>query len=350
MASGYIIRTAVASDAASIAQVHVDSWRSTYAELIDNEYLKSLSVERRQQMWTDVIAARRRGSHLYVVTTIDGQVVGFTSGGPNRDLVAAAGEDTLSPHRGDPDAEIYAIYLLVAHQKKGLGHQLLLRSLQRLQADGFHSCKVWVLKDNSATGFYGRLGARSYQEKMARIGDASYLETAYRWDSLHETLKAQIPNFRHGAIQPYSSLEEPERPSYDDSAELLSIGAPYSRFFDFDRIGIHHVTLLPGRRTSWPHAESTEDEFAFILEGNPHVWIDGELYPLKPGDGVGFKAGSGITHTFMNQSQEKVRLLVVGDRTRSDNRVYYAVHPDANEKLKQRGFFWDGHPVRRTYS
>ncbi len=44
----------------------------------------------------------------------------------------------------------------------------------------------------------------------------------------------------------------------------------------------------PGRRTSYPHAESDEEEFIYVLEGYPEVWINGYLWKLEPGDSVVF--------------------------------------------------------------
>lgn len=68
------------------------------------------------------------------------------------------------------------------------------------------------------------------------------------------------------------------------------IGAPLARGLRLNRLGIHHERLPPGRRTSYPHAESDEEEFIYVLEGFPEVWINGYLWKLEPGDSVGFPA------------------------------------------------------------
>ncbi len=75
---------------------------------------------------------------------------------------------------------------------------------------------------------------------------------------------------------------------------------------------LHHELPPAGRRTSWPHAESAEEEFVYVIDGYPQVWIDGDIYDLVPGDAVGFPAGTGNAHTFINNSELDVRLLVVG--------------------------------------
>jgi uncharacterized cupin superfamily protein len=123
----------------------------------------------------------------------------------------------------------------------------------------------------------------------------------------------------------------------------MSIGAPLGRAFGLTRIGIHHERLPPGRRTSFPHAESTEEEFVFVLDGTPDVWLDGVLHRLRPGDAVGFPAGTGIAHTFLNDTDAEVRLLVVGEASRPDNRVIYPLHP---ERRGMREDWWDDAPPR----
>jgi len=131
------------------------------------------------------------------------------------------------------------------------------------------------------------------------------------------------PNF----IAHWKTLEGPDEDCYPGDAELMGIGAPLGRALGLTRIGVHHVRLLPGRRTSYPHAESAEEEFAYVLEGRPDVWIDGVLHGLEPGDMVAFPAGTGICHTFLNNTAEEVRLLVGGERPKPDNRIHYPLNP-----------------------
>ena len=105
--------------------------------------------------------------------------------------------------------------------------------------------------------------------------------------------------------------------------------------------GIHHERLPPGRRTSFPHAESTEDEFIYVVEGTLNVWLDGVLHGLKSGDGVGFPAGTRLSHSFPHNTDAVVRLLVVGSTTRDDTKIYYAVNPD---RRAHRTDWWDDIP------
>lgn len=142
----------------------------------------------------------------------------------------------------------------------------------------------------------------------------------------------------------WSSLQAPDGPGYADSDERFSLGAAFGRHFGFARLGIHHELLPPGRRTSRPHAEATEDEFIYVIAGHPTAWIDGHAHRLKPGDGVGFKAGDGVTHTFLNETTEPVELLVVGDTKRADNRLHYPLHAAFTASLGDKQ--WRDYPER----
>ena len=49
------IRKADLADTKGIAKVHVDSWRTTYANILPDEYLNSLYYESREQIWMNNI-------------------------------------------------------------------------------------------------------------------------------------------------------------------------------------------------------------------------------------------------------------------------------------------------------
>jgi uncharacterized cupin superfamily protein len=153
----------------------------------------------------------------------------------------------------------------------------------------------------------------------------------------------ETPDPRPEFIAHWTEFEEPDEAHYEGYDELLSIGSPLGRRLGLTRIGVHHERLPPGRRTSFPHAESAEEEFVYVLEGTPDVWLDGVLHRLRPGDAVGFPAGTGIAHSFLNDTDEEVRLLVVGEADKAENRIVCPLHP---ERRALRSDWWDDAPTR----
>lgn len=141
-------------------------------------------------------------------------------------------------------------------------------------------------------------------------------------------------------ISHWRELEQPDNAHYPGDTELLSLRAPLARKLGLTRIGIHHERLPPGRRTSYPHAESAEEEFVFVLEGTPDVWIDGNLHRLDPGDAVAFPAGTGVCHTFLNNTAAEVRLLVIGEVSKPENRIRYPLNEAYEATRADRWVDW----------
>lgn len=106
----------------------------------------------------------------------------------------------------------------------------------------------------------------------------------------------------------------------------------HGRTLGFERLGLHHVTLLPGTRSSIPHAESHEEEFVYVVKGRPHLWLDGYLHELSPGWAVGFPAGTGRAHSFLNNSGEPVELFAAGERTKAENKYVYVINPELQDE------------------
>lgn len=75
------VRMATVNDAAAIARVHVDSWRTTYAGIVPDDFLAGLSYASREQRWRELLS----GVSVAWVAEADGAVVGFAAGGANRE-------------------------------------------------------------------------------------------------------------------------------------------------------------------------------------------------------------------------------------------------------------------------
>ncbi|MGZ6441032.1 MAG: GNAT family N-acetyltransferase [Pseudobdellovibrionaceae bacterium] len=124
---------------------------------------------------------------------------------------------------------------------------------------------------------------------------------------------------------------------------IRTVAANFTKPAGFKKMGVHHVLFPPGARSSLPHAESLEEEFVFVISGNPHVWIDGYVYALTPNCAAGFPAGTGIAHNFINNTNENVELLVLGERTKKENLCSFPVDPEQKEASN---IWWADAPQR----
>ncbi len=60
----------------------------------------------------------------------------------------------------------------------------------------------------------------------------------------------------------------------------------------------------------------------YILKGHPSLHTDAGRTRLEPGMCAGFKAGTGDAHRLLNETQEEVIYLEIGDRTAGDEASY----------------------------
>lgn len=132
---------------------------------------------------------------------------------------------------------------------------------------------------------------------------------------------------------------------YPNSDEVCTFRRKVGRAAGLLRIGVNVVRMPPGQRSCWPHAEEKEEEFVYVLEGEVDAWIDGVLYPMKPGDFAAFPAGTGICHVFINNSAREAKLLVGGEADKSDSRIYYPLNPQRRNDMPWSSW-WDDVPAR----
>ncbi|KYD10308.1 GNAT family N-acetyltransferase [Caldibacillus debilis] len=169
------IRRANPSDAKGIARVHVDSWRTTYAGIVPDGYLQRLSYESREKLWQAEIAR----SAVFVAENEQAQIIGFASGGKER----------TGKYPGY-EGELYAIYLLKEHQRKGIGKKLVRAVAEDLLRQGFSSMTVAVLKENPSRFFYESIGGIRIGAEEIEIGGKKLEEWIYGWKDLRSFLAA----------------------------------------------------------------------------------------------------------------------------------------------------------------
>jgi uncharacterized cupin superfamily protein len=97
---------------------------------------------------------------------------------------------------------------------------------------------------------------------------------------------------------------------------------PLGDAFGLTNFGVNLTRLKPGGMTALRHAHSRQDEFIYVLEGNPILVTDAGETKLSPGMCAGFKAGTGDAHQLINPTESDVLYLEIGDRTRGDEVSY----------------------------
>ncbi len=184
------IRKAMRIDSAGIADVHVETWRTTYAGIVPDRYLLELTPEIQTERWQQIITQARSGETTLVaeLSKVTGnEIVGFASGGPSR-------------KRGSPArAEIYTLYVLSDYQNQGIGRALLTGLLRDLHTRGFRDAFLWVVARNPARFFYQAMGGQLLMQQQEPFAGVLLDEEAYAWPDLESWLTEEASN-REGRV------------------------------------------------------------------------------------------------------------------------------------------------------
>ncbi|WP_293780592.1 GNAT family N-acetyltransferase [uncultured Oxalicibacterium sp.] len=165
-------RRATPDDAAAIAALRVDSWRTTYRGVMPEAYLDGMKTEDSVGMWSQVLQADVPSIAVFVAMA-DDELVGFASG------------MLLMPPKHEIDAELTAIYLKPIAQRGGVGRRLLALVAEAMQQQGAHGLLVWVIADNKpARQFYEELGGALLVEQPFTWDGLDLMETGYGWRDL----------------------------------------------------------------------------------------------------------------------------------------------------------------------
>lgn len=101
--------------------------------------------------------------------------------------------------------------------------------------------------------------------------------------------------------------------------------------------GVNITRILPGGQSSASHFHTEQDEFIYVLEGRPTLESGQHRQVISPGMCVGFPAGTGTAHRFVNETASDVVLIVIGDRNPKDEVGY--PHIDLYGRLGPSGAY-----------
>ncbi len=101
-------------------------------------------------------------------------------------------------------------------------------------------------------------------------------------------------------------------------------------------IGVHIITVAPGRDSTESHKHWYEEECVYVLSGHGSVTIEGERFAIGPGDFIGFPRNT-AAHALHNDGSETLTCLVMGQRLEQD----VADYPRQRKRLYRNSGQWD---------
>lgn len=179
------IGPATGRDAAGIAKVYVDAWRSAYAAILPHRVLLGMSYEHQTRQWSGIIRTRAEAQLVFVAAEADHEVVGFTSFGLARLGDRPAG---FTGARDGEIGEIYTLYVQPEFHERGIGRQLLAAAFAAMAGKGYGRAFLWVLRDNPARYFYERVGGKIVAERREHLWGCAVDQVCYGWPDLAQAI------------------------------------------------------------------------------------------------------------------------------------------------------------------
>ena len=163
----YIIRKNLEKDQEQMAHIKIDGWRTAYDKIVASKYLNSLDYDSQTQRY---LSSFDEYKDLVFVAVRGDEVLGYSC---------------FMPEAKDKkyDSELVSLYVKKKEAGRGIGSNLLISTAKELYSLGKHNMIVWCFSDNkNAISFYEGLGGLKVEEKIAKIGDETYLEYGIYFD------------------------------------------------------------------------------------------------------------------------------------------------------------------------
>lgn len=166
----FIIRRATPEDIPQIAKVHVESWKKSFEGIAPQDYLDSLSAEKREKPFRENFA--REDYENFVAETADKKIVGFADFG-------------TPEYRPEYERELYAFYLLQEFQRKGIGEKLFQAVARHLAEKGVRTLYLQAIKLSPYRKFYEKNGGKIIGESIYKLGEHDFETVFYGWENLN---------------------------------------------------------------------------------------------------------------------------------------------------------------------
>lgn len=212
--SEIIIRKATLNDINAISTIKVKGWQSAYKNIISDEYLNNMSIQKKIEKSTKDFE-----QYPFIVAEIDSEIVGFCS----------YCFENVEKLNESADCEIRSIYVKPNMKRNGIGKKLINYVKKEFLKANKERMILWCLKKNiPSQKFYEAMGGKSSNTKMKKIGEKEYEIVSYIFE-LESELELVFPT-----KQMQKEIEEYVQEFYDNGSTINGIGG-YTKINDFDK-------------------------------------------------------------------------------------------------------------------
>lgn len=174
------IRKGYPEDLEEITYVNRKSWKTTYPNIIEQEFLNNLSLTIPEKELESKKQEVRDGKAKYIVAQDNDKIVGMLKyiKTNNKNY-----EDT---------AEIQALYLLEDYQKQGIGKKMVNIATKEMSKENYKHMIIGCINENPSNEFYKKIGGKHIGKRDFVINDTVYQENIYYYEDISMIRKEGI--------------------------------------------------------------------------------------------------------------------------------------------------------------
>ncbi len=178
-----IFREARKEDAASIAELHAESWRNAYRGILPDAYLDGPIIKDRISVWQERLASSQPERQFILLAIAGDLLQGFVCVLLDEEPQRGACLDNLHVHHD--------------RKRQGLGRQLFARAAQWVATtEPAWPLHLWVFEhNNGAREFYDSLGGAIVEHSNKHIAGVDVPSVCYLWNDLTTIHKLTINNW-----------------------------------------------------------------------------------------------------------------------------------------------------------
>ncbi len=129
---------------------------------------------------------------------------------------------------------------------------------------------------------------------------------------------------------------------YPGDNETFGEGFRLTDHIGLKNLGISFDYLPPGTRSAFPHAHTHEEEFVYVIQGQPTVWLDGFTRTIGPDEFAAYPSNTGLAHALINDTDQEVIYLCIGEtQDFPTEKISYPLNPLRQKECRRKGWYWD---------
>ena len=162
------IRSTNKTDIKQIAAIKINGWKTAYLDIIDNEYLDSIDIDKEVEKYSNYSL-----DNIFVAE-LNNEIVGF----------CRVYDYDKSPYEDkNIDCEIREIYVEYDLKRKGIGSQIFNYVMKYFKNKGKNKLYIGVFEDNyKSRKFYEKMGGVLGDKTYLTINGKSYSVISYTYN------------------------------------------------------------------------------------------------------------------------------------------------------------------------